>query len=64
MNYLVYDYEGSTDFVSKMKALRVLHNYGRRGRDAYNRLKAEATPATAILFEHIECNLLDSSKYA
>ena len=64
VNYLVYDYEGSTDFVSKMKALRVLHNYGRRGRDAYNRLKAEATPATAILFEHIECNLLDSSKYA
>lgn len=64
VNYLTYDYESSTDHVSKMKALRVLYNYGRRGRDAFNKLKAEASPANAPLFEHIECNLLDSSKYA
>ncbi|MBQ9184308.1 MAG: hypothetical protein IJ151_00345 [Bacteroidales bacterium] len=64
VNYLVYDYESSTDFVSKMKALRVLYNYGRRGREAFNTLKAQANESTAALFEHIECKLLDSSKYA
>ena len=64
VNYLVFDYEASTDYVSKMKALRVLYNYGMRGRDAFNKLKSEASPVTAPLFEHIECKLLDSSKYA
>ena len=64
INYLTYDYKSSTDHVSKMKALRVLYSYGRSGRETFERLKSEATPATAPLFTHIECKLLDSSRYA
>ena len=64
VNYLVYDYRESTDYISKMKALKVLYNYGRRGKDAFNMLKAEAGDEEKPLFTHIENKLLDSRKYA
>ena len=64
VNYLVYDYHESTDYISKMKALKVLYNYGRRGKDAFNMLKAEAGDEEKPLFTHIENKLLDSRKYA
>ena len=62
VDYLVYDYQESTDYASKMKALRVLYNYGRRGREAFMKLKKEASDR--MLFDHIECDLIDSRKYA
>lgn len=62
--FLVEDYRQSTDYVSRMKLLRVIHDYGRRGAEAFNMLKAEADPERAILFKHIECDLIDSRKYA
>lgn len=62
--FLVEDYRQSTDYVSRMKLLRVIHDYGRRGREAFNMLKNEADEERAILFEHIECDLIDKEKYA
>ena len=61
--FLVEDYRQSTDYVSRMKLLRVIHDYGRRGAETFNLLKAEADPERAVLFEHIECDLIDR-KYA
>lgn len=64
VRFLEYDYAHATDAVSRMKLLRVLYDYGDKGRAAYERLKREAAPDKAVFFEHIECNLIDSRKYA
>ena len=65
LSFLVDDYRQSTDYVSRMKLLRVIHDYGNKGAEAFARLKAEADKDhDAILFEHIECDLIDSRKYA
>ena len=64
LSFLVEDYRQSTDYVSRMKLLRVIHDYGARGIEAFAKLKAEADKDQAMFFEHIECDLIDSRKYA
>ena len=64
VSFLTYDFKRATDSVSRMKLLRVLRSYGSAGREAYEKLKSEATRSTAALFEHIECDLIDSRRYA
>ncbi len=64
LNFLVEDFQQTTDYVTRMRLLRVIYNYGRHGRDAFYQLKATCSPDYAIYFEHIECNLIDSRRYA
>ena len=64
LNFLVEDFQQTTDYVTRMRLLRVIYDYGRRGRDAFYQLKATCSPDYAIYFEHIECNLIDSRRYA
>lgn len=64
LHFLTEDFLQTTDYVSRMKILRVIHGYGRRGREAFEALKAQATEELAPFFDHIECDLIDSRKYA
>ena len=64
LQFLEDDFMQTTDYVTRMMLLRVIHDYGRLGKEAYERLKSEAPEEFAIYFEHIECNLIDSRKYA
>ena len=64
LNFLTEDFLQTTDYVTRMKLLRVIHGYGRRGKETFDRLKAVATPDLLPYFEHIECDLIDSRKYA
>ena len=54
----------TTDYQSRMQLLRVIHQYGKKGLAAFKKLKAETPREYAIYFEHIECNLIDSRRYA
>jgi len=47
-----------------MMLLRVIHGYGEIGLEAYNYLKKESPKEFSIYFEHIECDLIDSRRYA
>ena len=44
--------------------LRVIHGYGAAGMAAFQQLKATTGEEYAVYFDHIECNLIDSRKYA
>ena len=64
LQFLEDDFMQTTDYVTRMMLLRVIHDYGAIGAMAYERLKAESPKEFAIYFEHIECNLIDSRRYA
>ena len=61
---MVDDFLQTTDYVTRMVLLRVVYRYGDIGRQAYEKLKAEATPEIQPYFAHIECDLIDSRRYA
>lgn len=63
LQFLVDDFLQTTDYVSRMKLLRVIHDYGRNGKPTFERLKASANEETAPYFAHIECDLIDK-RYA
>ena len=64
LQFLEDDFMQTTDYVTRMMLLRVIHNYGSIGKKAYEKLKEESPKEFAIYFEHIECDLIDSSRYA
>ena len=64
LKFLTEDFLQTTDYVTRMKLLRVIRGYGSRGREAYEQLKATSPEEYAIYFKHIECDLIDSRKYA
>ena len=64
VHFLMDDYRKATDTVTKVRLLRVLYDYGTSGREAYLQLKSEAPEYDQIVFSHIECEFIDSRKYA
>ena len=64
LRFLVDDFLQTTDYVTRMLLLRTIYNYGKSGRKTYERLKKDAPAEFAIYFEHIECDLIDSRRYA
>jgi hypothetical protein len=64
LRFLVDDFLQTTDYVTRMLLLRTIYNYGKPGRKTYERLKKDAPAEFAIYFEHIECDLIDSRRYA
>lgn len=64
IRFLIDDYKTSTDTVVKVRLLRVLYEYGDAGRQAFLDLKAGAPKTDARIFEHVECELIDSRRYA
>lgn len=62
--FLVEDFRQTTDYVTRMKLLRVIHGYGAPGLAAFQKLKATTGEEYAVYFDHIECDLIDSRKYA
>ncbi|MBQ2172098.1 MAG: hypothetical protein II454_02770 [Bacteroidales bacterium] len=64
LKFMVDDFLQTTDYVTRMVLLRVIYRYGDKGRAAYEKLKAEATPELQPYFAHIECDLIDSRRYA
>ena len=62
--FLMDDYRKATDTVTKVRLLNVLYNYGTIGREGYNTLRSEAPAYDKIVFSHIECEYIDSRKYA
>lgn len=64
VSFMVDDFLQTTDYVTRMVLLRVVYRYGDIGRQAYEKLKAEATPEIQPYFAHIECDLIDSRRYA
>lgn len=64
VSFMVDDFLQTTDYVTRMVLLRVVYRYGDIGRKAYEKLKAEATPEIQPYFAHIECDLIDSRRYA
>lgn len=61
---LLKDYDDVTEAVAKVHVLKVLHDYGPAGLKAYNELKSKCSEDDKRFFDHIECELLDSSRYA
>lgn len=64
VSFLEEDYLKATSAVNKVGLLRVLYNYGERGRETFLRLKAQVPKEDLIYFEHVECKLIDSREYA
>lgn len=64
LQFLVDDFKQTSDYLTRMKVLRVIHDYGKRGKDAFDALRLQARPEYSIYFEHIDCNLIDSRRYA
>lgn len=64
LQFMVEDFLQTTDYVTRMVLLRVIYRYGANGKAAYEKLKAEATPELMPYFSHIECDLIDSRRYA
>jgi len=64
LKFLEEDFMQTTDYVTRMLLLRTIYNYGKPGRKTYERLKKDAPAEFAIYFEHIECELIDSRRYA
>ena len=64
LQFLEDDFMQTTDYVTRMMLLRVIHGYGSIGLQAYERLKQESPKEFAIYFKHIECDLIDSRRYA
>ena len=64
VGFLMEEYIKATDTLTKIRLLRVIYMYGQKGRSAFMRLKARATGYDETLFPHIECEFIDSRKYA
>ncbi len=64
LKFLSDDFLQSTDYVTRMILLRVIYNYGARGREEFYRLKESTAGEYQPYFSHIECDLIDSSRYA
>ena len=64
LKFLEDDFLQTTDAVTRMLLLRTIRMYGDLGRQTYERLKAETPKEFSIFFEHIECDLIDSTRYA
>lgn len=64
LKFLADDFLQTTDYVTRMILLRVLYNYGTRGREEFYRLKESTAGEYQPYFSHIECDLIDSSRYA
>ncbi len=64
LRFLEDDFMQTTDYVTRMLLLRTIHDYGTIGLKAFQRLKKDAPAEFAIYFEHIECELIDSRRYA
>lgn len=64
VKFLEEDFLQTTDYVTRMVLLRTIYRYGEIGHRAYERLKAQATPELQPYFVHIECDLIDSRRYA
>lgn len=64
LNFLTDDFLQTTDYVTRMILLRVIYGYGESGRRTFERLKQETGEEFQPYFEHIECDLIDSSRYA
>lgn len=64
LKFLADDFLQTTDYVTRMNLLRVIYNYGPRGREAFYQLKEKTAGEYQPYFAHIECDLIDSSRYA
>ena len=64
LQFLTEDFLQTTDYVTRMILLRVIHGYGEEGLKTFNRLKAEVSEEYQPYFVHIECDLIDSRRYA
>ncbi len=64
VRFMKEDFLQTTDYVTRMVLLRVIYNYGSIGRAEYEKLKQEAGPELQPYFAHIECDLIDSRRYA
>lgn len=64
LQFLVADFKQTSDYLTRMKVLRVIHDYGKRGREAFLELRSQARPEYSIYFEHIDCEYIDSRRYA
>jgi hypothetical protein len=64
VSFMAEDFLQTTDYVTRMVLLRVIYNYGSIGRAAYDKLKKEADEELLPYFAHIECDLIDSRRYA
>ena len=62
--FLKDDFLQTTDYVTRMKLLRVIHDYGEAGLRVFQELRSETQEEYAIYFDHIECDLIDSRRYA
>lgn len=64
VEFLVDDYYKATSAVGKVTLLKVLYDYGEIGKEAFMKLKAKVPEYDLIYFDHVQCNLIDSRKYA
>jgi len=64
LKFFVEDFLATTDYVTRLKLLRIIYNYGTSGRVTFEKLKTITPPQYAIYFQHIECDLIDSRRYA
>ena len=64
LKFLVDDFLQTTDYVTRMILLRVIYRYGEMGRKAFYQLKEKTSEEYQPYFAHIECDLIDSSRYA
>lgn len=64
LRFLEEDFMNTTDYVSRMQLLRVIHDYGAKGKAVFDKLKATTPKEYSIYFDHIECDLIDSRRYA
>ena len=64
LGFLTEEYLKATDTVTKIRLLRVLYFYGEGGRKTFLSLKERASGYDQTLFSHIECQYIDSKKYA
>ena len=64
VRFMEEDFLQTTDYVTRMVLLRVIYNYGSIGRAVYEKLKKETGPELQPYFAHIECDLIDSRRYA
>ena len=64
LKFLTDDFLQTTDYVTRMILLRIIHGYGENGRRTFEKLKAETSEEFQPYFDHIECDLIDSRRYA
>ena len=64
IDFYVKDFKETTRAATKVRLLRNLYDYGSAGRAAYELLKKEAKEDDIRFFDHVECEYIDSRKYA